>query len=175
MAAALNIGAARYNKYEIGRSEPPYEVLLRIARLTNVSIDFLVAGDATGHSTVSSPTLQSAVEVMHGLPIPAVLYDGLNRLCECNRQYRDVFFPRLDDVLQPGTPQEFLLRAWAYSQGHDPVITEEFVRQRLNPGATGTGPVDVRIGGQRLRIAESRNPRCKLVLIMQASGIAAAR
>ncbi len=45
MAHALGIRTARYSKYEVGRSEAPYEVLIKISRLTSVSIDYLVSGE----------------------------------------------------------------------------------------------------------------------------------
>ena len=44
MAYALGILLPRYNKYEIGRSQPPFEILIRIANLTGVDLDYLIAG-----------------------------------------------------------------------------------------------------------------------------------
>ncbi len=41
---SLGINRDRYAKYELGISEAPYYVLLRMCKLTNTSLDFLVGG-----------------------------------------------------------------------------------------------------------------------------------
>lgn len=41
---SLGINRDRYAKYELGISEAPYYVLLRMCALTNTSLDFLVGG-----------------------------------------------------------------------------------------------------------------------------------
>ena len=41
---SLGINRDRYAKYELGISEAPYYVLLRMCKLTGTSLDFLVGG-----------------------------------------------------------------------------------------------------------------------------------
>lgn len=41
---SLGINRDRYAKYELGISEAPYYVLLRMCKLTDTSLDFLVGG-----------------------------------------------------------------------------------------------------------------------------------
>ncbi|ALM50473.1 XRE family transcriptional regulator [Flavobacterium psychrophilum] len=45
IAGALVITRGRYVKYEDGTSEPPYEILLRLSRYYNVSVDLLLSVD----------------------------------------------------------------------------------------------------------------------------------
>ena len=42
---ALGIKRDRYAKYELGISEPPFVILGRIVKVTDISLDFLVLGD----------------------------------------------------------------------------------------------------------------------------------
>lgn len=44
-AESLGISRVRYSKYEDGRSEAPYEILIRISKFFNVSIDLLLTLD----------------------------------------------------------------------------------------------------------------------------------
>ena len=44
-ADSLKITRGRYVKYEDGSSEPPIEILVRIARFFNISIDLLLTVD----------------------------------------------------------------------------------------------------------------------------------
>lgn len=165
MANVLGITAARYSKYEIGRSEAPYSVLIKIAKLTEITLDYLIAGQEYPREARAQPRARQLLEFLHLLPIPAVIYDKFNRLFGHNRQYLDTLFSKCSHVLQAGTHQEVVLRAWAYSQGHGPLETEEFVRKRVNHDPNATPPIDVRIGSQRLQIAESHYSDCRLVLV----------
>lgn len=42
IAAKLNIAQTTYSKYEIGTSEIPIPILIKLARLYNTSIDYLL-------------------------------------------------------------------------------------------------------------------------------------
>lgn len=42
VASYLNMTLAGYNGYEIGKSKPPYETLMKLADLYNVSTDFML-------------------------------------------------------------------------------------------------------------------------------------
>lgn len=165
MARALGIQPARYSKYEIGRSEAPYEVLVKIAALAGTSLDYLITGRTSAHEPAdvwSQAVLRRFVDV---LPLATVVYDEGNRLYGWNRVFQQMFFPESPHIIRPGTPREFLLRSWAYSQGHDPLATEAFVRERLEDRPESGGPVEVRLGQQVLRVAESRHGNLKVVLV----------
>ncbi|WP_415325107.1 XRE family transcriptional regulator [Chryseobacterium sp. MMS23-Vi53] len=45
LADKVSMSRVRYSKYEDGRSEPPYELLIRISKYFNVSIDLLLTVD----------------------------------------------------------------------------------------------------------------------------------
>lgn len=55
VAAALKIDRTTYVKYETGASEPSFEILKRIARFYEVSIDYLLDFDVTGQKTNKKP------------------------------------------------------------------------------------------------------------------------
>ena len=55
VAAALKIDRTTYAKYETGDSEPSFEILKRIARFYDVSIDFLLDFDPEGQKTKKKP------------------------------------------------------------------------------------------------------------------------
>lgn len=42
IALKLNIDTSTYGKYEQGRSEPSYDILIQIAKLYKVSVDYLL-------------------------------------------------------------------------------------------------------------------------------------
>lgn len=44
-AESLGMSRVRYSKYEDGRSEPPYEILINISKFFNISIDLLLTLD----------------------------------------------------------------------------------------------------------------------------------
>lgn len=45
IADKMSMSRVRYSKYEDGRSEPPYEILIRLSKYFNVSIDLLLTVD----------------------------------------------------------------------------------------------------------------------------------
>ena len=55
VAAALKIDRTTYVKYETGASEPSFEILKRIARFYDVSIDFLLDFDTKSQKTKKKP------------------------------------------------------------------------------------------------------------------------
>lgn len=165
MADALGIQPARYSKYEIGRSEAPYDVLVKIANLAETSLDYLITGRMPSTEPDDSRLQTALRNFLESLPLPTVIYDHGNRLYGCNGVFRQTFFPDSPHIVRPGTPRKFLLRAWAYSQGHDPMETEAFVRERLEDRPQSAAPVEVRLGEQVLRIAESRHENLKVILV----------
>ena len=46
----LGISRVRYSKYEDGRSEPPFDVLVKISKLFSVSIDLMLTVDVRKYS-----------------------------------------------------------------------------------------------------------------------------
>lgn len=57
VAAALKIDRTTYVKYETGSSEPSFEILKRIARFYEVSIDYLLDYNQTSQKTKKKPSL----------------------------------------------------------------------------------------------------------------------
>ena len=57
VAAALKIDRTTYVKYETGASEPSFEILKRIARFYDVSIDYLLDFDIKCQKTKKKPSL----------------------------------------------------------------------------------------------------------------------
>ena len=55
VSSALHIERSLYGKYENGRSEPPYDVLITIADYFNVTLDYLL-----GRTDEKSPTPEGA-------------------------------------------------------------------------------------------------------------------
>jgi transcriptional regulator with XRE-family HTH domain len=165
MAQALGIQSARYSKYEIGRSEAPYEVLVKIASLAGVSLDYLIAGKEADLEAVDAGRHKELREFVDVLPLATVVYDDTNRLYGCNRAFQRTFFPDSPHIVRPGTPREFLLRSWAYAQGHDPATTESFVQERLSRQAAPGVQFEISLGNHVLRIAETLHKNLKLVLV----------
>ncbi len=169
MARALGIQTARYSKYEIGRSEAPYDVLVKIARLAETSLDHLLIGRKAETQPPGPGSPSALQEFVDALPLAAVIYDDGNRLMGCNRVFEQTFFPDSPHIVRRGTPQEFLLRSWAYSQGHGPLVTETFVQERLSRRRGPTAHFAVRLGEQVIRIAEAWHENLKLVLVTDLS------
>ena len=165
MARALGIQTARYSKYEIGRSEAPYDVLVKVARLAETSLDYLLTGRKAEYQPPGPGSQAALQEFVDALPLAAVIYDDGNRLVGCNRVFEQTFFPDAPHIVRPGTPQEFLLRSWAYSLGHDPLVTEIFVQERLSRRPEPTAHFAIRLGEQVIRIAEAWHENLKLVLV----------
>jgi len=160
MAFALGIQMPRYNKYEIGRSEPPFELLIRIANLTGAELDYLIAGKS-GRESPADQLRQLAKAV----PTAAVIYDPLGNLIDCNDRFRQCFFPGQPGFPKPGTPLALLARAWGNSQGLDPGEIEIYIQKRMNPRLFRKPPVELSVGTKTLHLAESVDAGCRLTLI----------
>ncbi|MCF2219069.1 LexA family transcriptional regulator [Chryseobacterium sp. PS-8] len=50
LSQKIQITASRYSSYENGKSKPPVDVLIKISRIFNVSIDLLLSVDLTKHA-----------------------------------------------------------------------------------------------------------------------------
>lgn len=53
----LGISQANYSNYERGRTEPPLAIVVRIAQLLNVSVDYLLGLSETQHDRVVQSTV----------------------------------------------------------------------------------------------------------------------
>ncbi|MBS1270206.1 MAG: HTH-type transcriptional regulator Xre [Gammaproteobacteria bacterium] len=168
MARALGIQAARYSKYEIGRSAAPYDVLVKIAKLGRVTLDFLITGE--NQEGYRKPT-QLLPDLLSAIPVPAVVYDWQNRLVRCNRLFTGILFRGYSDLVSPGMAQEDIQRTWAYVQGHGPLEAEDFVRRRQHHDSEHPFSIELRIGKQALHIAESRRDNHKFVLVTNATNL----
>jgi transcriptional regulator with XRE-family HTH domain len=167
MAYALGIRPARYGKYEIGRSEPPFDVLIRIAHLAKVDLDYLIAGQSGRRGRRAEPPHEQLGELVQILPAAAVVFDRNGRLLACNELYREKFFAEQPRLLKRGTPQEVMVRSWAYAQGLSEAEIEVFVRARLNPPPASISSRRVRVGSRHFHVAETINPEWRLVLISE--------
>lgn len=166
MAYALGINFARYNKYEIGRSEAPYDVLCKIVQVANVDLNYLITGQTGRRGRQRETPADQLVELLQVLPIAAVIYDKHRRLVAYNAIYRDLFFPDYPKkLLRRGTPQDVLIRAWAHAHEIDPAEIEACVDARLDSKRYAKSPVELQIGPKRLHIAEAVKANNRLVLI----------
>jgi transcriptional regulator with XRE-family HTH domain len=168
MASTLGIQPARYGKYEIGRSEAPFAVLIRIARVAKVDLDYLIAGQSgrLGRRGAPHEELDKLVQI---LPTAAVVYDGKGRLLTYNALYREQFFPEQPRLLKRGTPREVMVRSWAYGQGLSDAEIEVFVRARLNRPSAPVSTRQLRVGSRDFHVAETVDPEWRLVLISDLS------
>ena len=169
MAYALGIRPARYGKYEIGRSEAPFDVLIRITRLAKVDLDYLIAGQSRRLGRRAEPPHEQFHELVQILPVAAVVFDGNGRLLTHNALYREQFFAEQPRLLSRGTPQEVMVRSWAYGQGLSEAEVEVFVRARLNPPPTPMSNSRLRVGSRSFHVAETIDPEWRLVLINDLS------
>lgn len=164
MAHALGIRAPRYSKYEIGRSEAPYEVLMKLARLANVSLDYLVAGkEAQAARRFSSRNHLSSL--VGNLPIAAVVYDSQDRLVEFNRLYQETYFSKHRRFLRAGVSHEQVLRTWAYSQGLSVDESEAFIAKRLSLKLSPKTPAAVQAGPHGFELRATWYDNLQLVLV----------
>ncbi len=171
MAYALGIQAPRYSKYEIGRSEAPYEILLRIANLTGVDLDYLVVGRSGRGGRRSESPEDQLREFLNIVPTAAILYDSHGKLRYCNKTYLAAFFPDRPSFAKPGTPLEVLARAWGNANGFKSEEIESFIQKRLDPEAFENSPVELRVGPKTLQFAETNDDDFRLVLITDVTSL----
>lgn len=171
MAYALGIQAPRYSKYEIGRSEAPYEILLRIANLTGVDLDHLIAGRSGREGRRPESPEDHLRELLKVVPAAAVLFDSYGKLRGCNKTYLEAFFPDCPSLAKPGTPLEVLARAWGNANGIDPEEVESFVQKRLDRDMFRNSPVELRVGPKTLQFAETIEADIRLVLITEVTSL----
>lgn len=160
MAYALGINPARYNKYEIGRSEPPYDILGRIADVADADLNYLITGRERGGS--SQTPIDRLVDLLPDMPMPAVVFDRERRLMAHNTKWREKFFPdQPKSLLKRGTPHEVLIRAWAHAQGLTRPEVEACVKARLSASA----PTEILVRSTRFYFAETVDTQKRLILI----------
>ena len=169
MAHALGISGARYSKYEIGRSEAPYEVLIRLAHLTGTDLNYLIAGQRGRAGRRPEPVKEQLRDLLKTLPVPALVYDKRDCLAVHNEHYIATFFPEHPKLARIGTPLEKLIRLWAYSRGFDPLETEQFIRFRLDRDLYRDGSVPLQIGQTTLQYSETIDASTRLVLIIDVT------
>ena len=167
-ARLLGIHPARYSKYEIGRSEAPYDVLIKIAKLAGVSLDYLVIGEEHAPSAPAPSPEAHLIAALAHLPAAAAIYDRDDRLLGCNDAFRQSFFPENPEVVRPGVTRNFLVRAWAYAQGIDPLTAEAYVRDRREHPMQENTSMRVQLGGRPFHLMETQYPEYKFVLTAAA-------
>lgn len=160
MAYALGINPARYNKYEIGRSEPPYDILGRIADVADADLNYLITGHERAGS--SQTPIDRLVDLLPDMPMPAVVFDRERRLMAHNADWRDKFFPdQPKGLLKRGTPHEVLIRAWAHARDLTSPEIEALVQARLSASA----PTEIQVRSTRFYFAETVDAQKRLILI----------
>ena len=169
MAYAVGIQWSRYHKYELGRNEPPFEILVKLAKLTSVDLDYLIAGQEGRRGRKAEPPWGQVRELLSMVPTPALIHDKYDRLVDCNRRYRDLFFPDAPRVAKPGTPLEVLAQVWGNNHGINPVEIEAYIEKRKNRKLFRQSPVELRVGPKTLQFAETINPDFRFVQIIDVS------
>ena len=169
MAYAVGIQWSRYHKYELGRNEPPFEILVKLAKLTSVDLDYLIAGQEGRRGRKAEPPWGEVRELLNVVPTPALIYDKYDRLVDCNRRYRHLFFPDLPRVAKPGTSLEVLAQVWSNNLGLTSEETEAFVKTRKDRDLFGKSPVELKVGPKTLQYAETINPDFRFVQIIDVS------
>lgn len=169
LAYTLGIQPARYNKYEIGRSEAPYQLLIRLAKQFNADIHYLVSGEKREALADDQNIPVALIQAIDALPTPAAIYDGNGKLVTSNDLYVETFFQENPGIVKPGTPHEFLIRTWAYSCGMDANNAEAFVRARLSFDPSKFRSFRFDIGLRSLCVSEIIHKDYRFVLVMDLS------
>jgi len=169
MAYAVGIQWSRYHKYELGRNEPPFEILVKLAKLTDADLDYLIAGQKGRRGGTAEPPWGQVRELLNVVPTPALIYDKYDRLVDCNRRYRDLFFPDAPRVAKPGTPLEVLAQVWSNNYDIHPEEIEAYIEKRKNRKIFRKSPVQLRVGPKTLQFAETINPDFRFVQIIDVS------
>ena len=169
LAYALGIQWSRYHKYELGKNEPPFEILVKLAKLTSVDLDYLIAGQEGRRGRKAEPPWAQVRELLNVVPTPALIYDKYDRLVDCNRRYRHLFFPDAPRVAKPGTSLEVLAQVWSNNHGIDPEEIEAYVEKRKNRKLFRKSPVELKVGPKTLQFAETINPDFRFVQIIDVS------
>ena len=137
----------------------------------DVSLDFLVSGEPDTEHVRSDPSLNDLKRLIGALPTPAVIYDGDNRLTGFNDGFASTFFARCPGLLRLGTPQEVIVRAWAYSHDYGDVEVDRLVDVRLRHNVEPPRLAEVRLTYHRLHISEKRQSDWRLVLLSDVTQI----
>lgn len=167
IAYALGIQVARYNKYEIGRSAAPYQLLIRLAKQFGADIHYLVCGEIREEYSDDNKFSVALTKTIEVLPTPAVLYDGQGKLVSNNDLYVQTFFRENPGIVKPGTPHEFLMRTWAYSSGMNTKDAEAFVEARLAKKSTKYRSFHIVTGHNSYFIAERIHKDYKIVIVTE--------
>jgi adenylate cyclase len=148
--AAFNEMQARQGAYEtelrLARDQLEQRVEERTAELAS----------ATSEAEKARQRLSDAIEsISEGFS----LYDADDRLQLCNTTYREVLYPGMGDVMQPGTPFETIVRTAAerglISAAMD--NSDTWVEERLARHRNPEGPhIQSRTDGRHIRISEFR-------------------
>ncbi len=169
LAYALGIQWSRYHKYELGINEPPFEILVKLANFADVDLDYLIAGQEGRRGRKAEPPWGQVRDLLNVVPTAALIYDRYDRLVDCNRRYRDLFFPNASRVAKPGTSLDVLARVWSNNHGIDPEEIEAYVEKRKNRKLFRKSPVELRVGPKTLQFAETINPDFRFVQIIDVS------
>ena len=169
MAYAVGIQWSRYHKYELGRNEPPFDILIKLAKLTDADLDYLITGQESRRGRAAELPWGQVRELLDVVPTPALIYDKYDRLVDCNRRYRDLFFSDAPRVAKPGTPLEVLAQVWSNNHDIHPEEIEAYIKKRKNRKIFRKSPVELTVGPKTLQFAETINPDFRFVQIIDVS------
>lgn len=69
LAQKIGIDTQRISKYERGASSPPLDTLVKIARVLDVSLDYLLTGQSPGAEKITNNKLIERIEELERLPL----------------------------------------------------------------------------------------------------------
>ena len=171
MAYALGIQCPRYSKYEIGAAEPPFEILTRLAQLTDVSLDYLITGQSGERNWKAALTSRTAHRLLEMVPSPAVIFDTDDRFIDCNHRYLELFFQDQPGIARPGTSLEVLAHAWGNNQGFEPDEIQAYVEARRNRDLFRDSSEVHIIGSKALHFSETIDSDFRFVEIADVSEV----
>ena len=103
------------------------------------------------------------------VPTAALIYDKYDRLVDCNRRYRDLFFPDAPRVAKPGVALEALAQMWSNNLALHPGEIEAYIKKRKNRKLFRESPVELSVGPKTLQFAETINPDFRFVQIIDVT------
>ena len=69
VAEKLGVATPTFSSWESGKKSPPYESLIELAQLYNVSIDYLLGNDVPATVSALTPVTKESIILHHGRPV----------------------------------------------------------------------------------------------------------
>lgn len=143
VAEKLGVATPTFSSWESGKKSPPYESLIELAQLYNVSIDYLLGNDMPATVSALTPITKESIILHHGRPVwverygwalvnsvegTLVFADGSKKLCSdlnllaCAPKFTEADIPNS----KPLTKEEILNSesVWVEPISTDPLRNE---------------------------------------------------